>query len=173
MFFAVSALPQDPSGPEAYILDLQEYDYLQPLGALREGPVRNYLVPLGAVQKVRGVWAPRESERVSGERLAQTWQLDAGFTAAEVVDELEAQLGTDPSAELLFACGGVSCGSSVQWANRIFRERLLYGTQASQLYRAYALERDESAYRVLIYGSARSADRQFVHVEFLSLAPSS
>ncbi|MEL7046853.1 MAG: DUF4892 domain-containing protein, partial [Pseudomonadota bacterium] len=135
--------------------------------------LRNYLVPLGAVQKVRGVWAPRESERVSGERLAQTWQLDAGFTAAEVVDELEAQLGADPSAELLFACGGVSCGSSVQWANRIFRERLLYGTQASQLYRAYALERDESTYRVLIYGSARSADRQFVHVEFLSLAPAS
>ncbi len=173
MLLVHAAFAQELPDPESYLLNLQEYDYLQPLGALREGAVRNYLVPLGAVQKVRGVWAPRESERVSGERLAQTWQLDAGFTSAEIVEELEAQLGEDSSAELLFACGGVSCGSSVQWANRIFRERLLYGTQASQLYRVYALERDNSAYRVLIYGSARSADRQFVHVEFLSLAPAS
>ena len=82
-----------------------------------------------------------------------------------------------------FACEARACGSSVQWANRIFGERLLYGTEVSQRYRAFRLrtpaddgegtpigsEEGVAEARLLIYASARSSDRQYLRVELLWL----
>jgi hypothetical protein len=85
------------------------------------------------------------------------------------VAELGRSLDKDPRAELIFQCEARACGSSVQWANRIFNERLLYGTEESQRYRVYAVIAGDVSYRLLIYGSARSSDRQYLHAELLEL----
>lgn len=160
-------MAQEPSSAAGYMAYLQDEFYLQPIDEPIRHDVRYHLVPLGAVQKVRGKWGPRESERVTGRREAYTWRITDGFTVVDVVDDLDERLADDADAELRFRCGGISCGSSVQWANIVFNERLLYGTQDSQRYRVYALAEGGGEYRLLVYGAARTVDRQYLRVELL------
>ncbi|MEE4278063.1 MAG: DUF4892 domain-containing protein, partial [Halieaceae bacterium] len=107
-----------------------------------------------------------------GERQAFTWRITEGFTVDDVIGELAARVERADGSRLLFSCGGVSCGSSVQWANSVFDERLLYGTQDSQEYRVYALTDGDAEYRLMIYGAARTVDRQYLRVELLRVEPS-
>jgi hypothetical protein len=169
LVFTGTATAQEPSSAAAYLAYLQDQFFLQPIDEPIRSEVRYHLVPLGAVQKVRGKWAPRESERVTGTREAHTWRITEGFTVDDVVADLDARLEDDPDAEIRFRCGGISCGSSVQWANSVFDERLLYGTQDSQRCRVWALTEDGNEYRLLIYGAARTVDRQYLRVELLSV----
>jgi hypothetical protein len=136
---------------------------------MAEKKVRDYLIPLGAIEKIRGVWSPRESERHSGILRRFNWRVVDGYRSEELEAELAGLLDKDPRAELIFSCEARACGSSVQWANRIFNERLLYGTEESQRYRVYAVTVGETQYRMLIYASARSSDRQYLHAELLEL----
>lgn len=154
-------------GPQAYLEWLQSAPYLQLVDSQPEAPVSAYTVPLGAIQKIRGVWAPRRSERLSGARRSYTWRVEEGFSVAEVIAELDRRLALDGAAEIRFRCDARACGSSVQWANRIFGERLLYGTEASQRYRVLAFPAADRE-RLLIYGSARSNERQYLRVDLLT-----
>lgn len=155
--------------PQAYLALLDESFFLQQVEEPLSEPVQNHLVALGAMQKIRGVWSPRRSERVTGERVAYTWKIDEGFTIADALDVLDAALAGEGDTEALYTCTGVSCGSSVQWANRVFRERLLYGTQASQEYRAYRMTHADRSFRLLVYGAARTVDRQYLRAELLEV----
>ncbi|MEO0437261.1 MAG: DUF4892 domain-containing protein [Pseudomonadota bacterium] len=160
------------------------------LNAKREADARavvGYTVPLGAIQKIRGQWAPRKSERLSGTLHRYTWQVANGFSSGEVINDLVDELSSDVRFELIFTCEARACGSSVQWANRVFEERLLYGREVSQRYFVYKVveatdsvsaQEDESVLarpersgesvgRLLLYASARSTNRQYLHGEFL------
>jgi hypothetical protein len=130
--------------------------------------VVDYEIGLGAVQKIRGDWRLKHSERRSGQLQTYTWQIIDGFTSAEVARELSDVIEQDEQNELMFTCEGRACGPGVQWANRIFHQRLLYGVESQQQYRVYALNRSPR-YRLMIYNSARSTDRQYMHVELLRI----
>jgi hypothetical protein len=82
------------------------------------------------------------------------------------------ELESVADARILFSCDGRSCGKSVQWANRVFAEKLLYGREALQRYRAYALE-DPASHYIQIYSAARTADRQYLHLEIMTVNPPS
>jgi hypothetical protein len=160
---------QEATAPVNYLRALDDYPHLQSLDPMAEKKVRDYLIPLGAIEKIRGVWSPRESERHSGILRRFNWRVVDGYRSEELEAELAGLLDKDPRAELIFSCEARACGSSVQWANRIFNERLLYGTEESQRYRVYAVTVGETQYRMLIYASARSSDRQYLHAELLEL----
>jgi len=129
--------------------------------------VRDYEIGLGAIQKVRGSWVFKHSERQSGELVRYTWQITDGFTANEIMDEMTAALEGEP---VLFSCEGRACGPGVQWANRVFGERVLYGRDALQRYRVYGPgESGDGDYRLLLFSSARTADRQYLHAELLEI----
>ncbi len=132
--------------------------------------VRDYEIGLGAMEKVGGQWKFKLSDRNSGVLRRETWQLIDGFTSAEVMDELIATLEMDEQHQLLFSCDGRRCGQGVQWANRVFKERILYGREEMQRYRVYSLG-TPAQYRVLLFSAARTADRQYLHMEILKLAP--
>ena len=123
-------------------------------------------VPLGALKKVRGEWRFKNSERLSGLLIGYTWQIQDGFTASEVMMDIQDDLAADPAAEKLFNCVGRACGHSAQWANRVFRERVLYGREDMQRYSIYRLTGD-AEYRLLLYSAARTEDRQYLHMELL------
>lgn len=129
-------------------------------------PVDDYEIGLGAMKKIRGVWGLKHSERLSGERLTYTWQVLDGFTSIEVMAELLTSLNIENSAKLLFSCDGRACGHGSQWASKVFGQRILYGAGDAQRYRVYALGEDFSN-RLIIYSSARSSDRQYLHIELL------
>ncbi len=73
-------------------------------------------------------------------------------------------------AELLFSCEGRSCGQGVQWANRVFHQPVLYGREELQQYRVYSVGKEARSILV-IYAAARTADRQYLHAEVLTLTP--
>lgn len=127
--------------------------------------VVDYEIGLGAMRKVRGAWSFKASERKSGELTRYTWQIVDGFSSNEVLEELEAGL---VNSKLLFSCEGRSCGQGVQWANRVFRERVLYGRDDLQRYRVYGAEDAASGdFRLLLFSSSRTADRHYLHAELL------
>ncbi|MEP5569628.1 MAG: DUF4892 domain-containing protein [Halioglobus sp.] len=129
--------------------------------------VVDHEIGLGAIQKVRGVWRFKTSERQTGRLIRYTWQITDGFTSSEVLAEIEAEVS---AAELLFSCEGRSCGQGVQWANRVFRERVLYGRDDLQKYRVYGPAQGPD-YRLILFSSARTADRQYLHAELLQITP--
>ena len=132
-----------------------------------EQAVIDHEVGLGALQKVRGIWRFKSSERLTGTLTRYTWQVIDGFSSEEVFEQLVASVEEQPDARKLFDCYGLSCGHGSQWANRVFRQRILYGRNAAQHYRIYSLGANEE-YRLLIYAAVRTADRQYLHAELLS-----
>lgn len=161
------ALPAHAESPQQLLERFDAYPHAQALKS-SAAPVVDYEIGLGAMQKSRGAWRFKHSERQSGELQRYTWQIIDGFTSSEILQELESSLSPE---ELIFSCDGRSCGQGVQWANRVFQERLLYGRDDLQQYRVYGSDTDEGAYRLLFFSSSRTADRQYLHAEFLDIQP--
>ena len=172
-FTAVIALllaagsPVFAAAPEALLTQLDEYPHAVQV-AMSDSVVLDYEVPLGALKKVRGVWQFKDSERYSGRLLRYTWQIVDGFSSREIMEELQGRIAANPDNTLLFECEGRACGQAAQWANRVFRQRLLYGREDLQRYGIYGVGA-QAQYRLMIYSSARTADRQYLHVDLLLL----
>ena len=146
---------------------LNGFPHAQPV-AFSEAQVRDYEVGLGAIRKVGGAWTFKSSKRFDGLLTSYTWQIVDGFTSLEVLDELEATIRERSRGELLFGCDGRACGPGVQWANRVFHQRVLYGQEELQRYRVYAVG-DDPFDLLLVYSGARTADRQYLHAELLAV----
>ncbi len=132
----------------------------------RSGPDQvDYLLGLGALQKVRGLWRHKDSETISGELLRLTWEVDPGYTAGEGYEWLRERL--PESAALLFECEGRQCGSSAQWASRVFEERLLYGHDDRQRYGVWRYEDDEGMWTIVLYASDRANRRHYIRMDLL------
>jgi hypothetical protein len=153
--------------PEALLQQTNEYPHARTID-FGQKAVIDYEVGLGAIQKTGGAWRFKHSERFSGYLTSYTWQIVDGFTSLEVLDELVTAIEAMDASELLFDCEARSCGPSVQWANRVFHQRVLYGTEKLQRYRVYSVE-DDGRYLVIIYASARTADRQYLHAALLKV----
>ena len=165
--FAGSVASAAESTFEILLGQLSEFPHTKQI-AFTEQQVIDHEVGLGAIQKVRGEWRFKDSERLTGTLLSYTWQIVDGFTSAAVMDELLGSLAKEEGAISLFECKGRACGKGVQWANRIFSERVLYGREDLQQYRVYAFQA-ESAYRLVGYSAARTADRQYLRVDLIRI----
>ncbi len=151
--------------PEALLQQLNDYPHAQQVDFV-EKDVIDHEVGLGMIKKVRGVWQFKKSERLSGHLLRYTWQIIDGFTSREVMEELVGLVQGRDGAQLLYECEGRSCGRAAEWANRVFGQRILYGREDLQRYQAFSLT-DGAGYRLAIYSAARTAERQYLHVDLL------
>jgi hypothetical protein len=156
------------STPLQLAQQLNDYPHAQIIDFVEEDVI-DYEIGLGAIQKISGAWKFKHSERFSGKLTRFTWQIVDGFSSIEVMDELRSRVAQLNAAEPLFSCEGRGCGRGVQWANRVFQQRLLYGREDRQRYVVYSFADPRSL--LVIYASARSADRQYLHVEVLDIAP--
>ena len=152
---------------DALLLDLNAYPHATQISHF-EKEVIDHEIGLGAVRKIRGEWRFKESERLSGTLLSYTWQVVDGFTSAQVLEKLLNSVEGKEEASLLFKCQGRACGQGAQWANKVFRERVLYGREDLQRYVVYALSNGAS-YRLVAYSAARSEDRQYLRVDLLRI----
>lgn len=125
-------------------------------------------VGLGAMQKLRGEWRFKQSERFSGALQRYTWAIENGFRAEDEMQKFVQAVLQVAGAEQLFGCDGRACGQAAQWANRVFNERELYGKEDLQHYRVFALHGTPES-RLLVYSAERTEDRQYLHVELLTL----
>lgn len=163
----VENVAESSDSPEELLARFDAYPHAEMIDSASESVI-DYEIGLGAIQKSRGAWKLKRSERLTGDLQTYTWQIVDGFTSREVAEELSEIIESTPGSTLLFGCESRACGPGVQWANRVFKQRLLYGQESQQRYRVYSLAR-EPGYRLLIYNSARTADRQYLHVELLKL----
>jgi hypothetical protein len=168
LLYAGTVSAEDGS-PEALLRHLDESPQVRQI-AFSSEEVVDLEIGLGAIQKVRGVWRFKHSERLSGTLLSYTWQIGNGYRAVEVMAQLLESVGQIEGATNLFSCDGRACGRAVEWANRVFEERVLYGREDKQQYRVYAFE-GEQAGRLIVYSAERTADRQYLHAELLLIAP--
>ena len=158
----------DQDSPVLLLQQLDEFPHARQVD-FSQKQVIDYEVGLGAIQKVRGTWQFKDSERRSGKLTRYTWQIVDGFTSLEVMQELESELQQRESLQALFQCEGRACGSGAQWANRVFHQRILYGREGLQQYAVYRLD-EAMEYRLSIFSAARTADRQYLHVELLEVS---
>ena len=129
----------------------------------------DYLLGLGALQKIGGRWRHKHSEAKVGELTRFTWQINDGFTAVEAYEWLRAQLPGE--AELRFSCQGRACGSSAQWAHRVFQERLLYGHDDRQRYGVWRWQQGEAVWHAVFYAVDRANRRHYLHLDLLQVVP--
>jgi hypothetical protein len=130
------------------------------------GPVQqDYLVGLGALQKIGGKWRHKQSERVSGDLLSYTWQINEAYTSDEAFLWMVESL--PESAVLLFECVGRNCGSSAQWASRVFDERVLYGHDERQRYGAWRVQSGGLDTIVVLYASDRANRKHYLRLDIL------
>lgn len=165
--FLLQGVSAQGASPETLLQQFDAYPHAVRIG-YDVTPVVDHEIGLGDMRKVRGVWGFKSSERQSGELTRYTWQITDGFTANEVLAEMESALDQDT---LLFSCDGRSCGKGAQWANRVFGERLLYGRDDAQRYRAYGVDDGPEAYRLVLFSSSRTSERQYLRAELLKIAP--
>lgn len=161
----VSAQSRGPVDPVNLLRELDEYPHSRQVDHV-EKPVIDHEIGLGAIQKFRGAWGFEDSERVSGELTSYTWQILDGFTSIEVMQDWLDLVEEELDSSLLHKCEGRACGHPAQWANRVFGQRVLYGRQDLQRYQVFKLD-GESDYRLVVYASARTSDRQYLHVSLL------
>lgn len=159
----------DSPGIQSLLQQVDDYPHTQQID-FSEREVIEHEVGLGAIQKLRGEWHFKHSERLSGTLLSYTWLIRNGFSSAEEMAQLLKSVAQIDGSKELFSCDGRACGRAVQWANQAFNERVLYGREDLQRYRVYALQGATDA-RLLTYSAERSADRQYLHVELLLIAP--
>jgi hypothetical protein len=132
----------------------------------QESRTTDYLLGLGALQKIGGRWRHKHSEDLRGELQNTTWQIAEGFTAEEGFDWYRQQI--PDSAELLFECEGRSCGSSAQWANRVFSERVLYGHDERQHYAVWRWQEQDVSLTLVMYAVDRANRRHFLRMDLLA-----
>lgn len=153
---------------EALLNRLDEYPHSKRISYFRKD-VFDHEIGLGAMQKIRGEWRFKHSERLSGTLVSYTWQIVDGFTSAQVMKQLLDEIEGDETASRIFFCEGRACGNGAEWANRVFNESVLYGTADLQRYAVYGLKGDPEA-RLVAFSAARTEDRQYLRAELLLIA---
>lgn len=168
-FLNISSVVAVAGNPESLLRQLDESPNTRQI-AFSSKEVVDHEIGLGAIQKVRGVWRFKHSERLSGTLISYTWQIGNGYRAAEVMAQLLDSVAEIEGASNLFSCDGRACGRAVEWANRVFEQRVLFGREDKQQYRVVSLEGAQAA-RLIVYSGERTADRQYLHAELFLIAP--
>jgi Domain of unknown function (DUF4892) len=164
----IGALNAASPAPLALLENLDASSHTRQI-AFSKRDVLDHEIGLGAIQKVRGEWRFKHSERLSGSLISYTWQIVDGLSSAQVLTELLDSVAELEGASSRFTCKGRACGQGVQWANRVFREQVLYGREDLQQYQVYAVQGVPS-YRLIAYSTRRTVDRQYLHVDLLRIA---
>jgi len=168
LLFSVRSMSADIASVEQLVLQLDAYPHAVAIEGSQEQTI-DHEVGLGSLRKAAGSWRFKSSERLSGLLQRTTWQIVDGFTSSEVLSELENSVAQLPDQALLFSCEGRACGSGSQWASRVFGQRILYGRDDEQRYRVYRISEGQTEFRLVIYASARTADRQYLHADLLKI----
>ncbi|MCV6591019.1 MAG: DUF4892 domain-containing protein [Marinobacterium sp.] len=128
----------------------------------RVGPAPDYRWVLGALEKVNNVLSAESEQRLTGQLTRISYRIPAGVLPQEAYDYIRKQL-LQRGAEERFRCEGRACGSSNEWANRVFRYARLYGVERSQRYSAWQLNNVS----VALYAVQRGNKRVYLHLDLL------
>lgn len=123
--------------------------------------------PQGSIRRISGTLRYEREVAAQGQLNAVTYELPRTHTANEVFAQARAALQAQ-DAELLYWCVGRECGSSSLWANAVFDNATLYGSDAEQTYALMRLAAPRQDSLVALYSITRGNKRAYLHAELLA-----
>ncbi len=125
-----------------------------------------YQVPLGILQRSSGRASPEKSLRVTGKLSKLLYEIPSGFSGDEIENYFIQQFDRAGFDEL-FSCDGRACGSSNDWANDVFGNRVLYGPSQNQYLMVYADNSRHPVNYFVCYIITRGNGRLYGYLEIL------
>lgn len=128
----------------------------------------HYLLPLGRVKedRVAGRVQPSRFDRLQGDLIALTWRLESDLTLLDAKRQVDDYLSA-LNADRLFYCESRDCGESFSWANQIFQQPVLFGSDRNQ-YLWVVQDRGQPRYHVF-YLIERPNRRIYLHEDTLTV----
>lgn len=122
-------------------------------------------VALGILQRESGIARPEQSQIVQGSLGKSLYEIPREFSGEAVFQFFERQF-SEKGYQPLFDCFGRACGSSNDWANDIFGNRLLYGPVQNQFYTVFRQQGgDQLSPFISVYVITRGNRRLYAYVE--------
>jgi hypothetical protein len=127
--------------------------------------------PQGSIRRISGTLRYEREVAARGQLTAVTYELPATHSANEVFANARTALQAQ-DAELLFWCVGRDCGSSSLWANAVFDNATLTGSDDEQTYALLRLAAPRQDTLLALYSITRGNKRAYLHAEmFAANAP--
>ena len=124
------------------------------------------IYPQGTIRRISGRLRYEREVLAEGDLTAITYQLPATHSATDVFTEAREALQKQ-DAQLLYWCQGRECGSSSLWANSVFGNSTLYGSDDQQAYARLRLAEPRHDSVVALYSITRGNRRAYLQVEQL------
>lgn len=132
----------------------------------KEAAEQERIYPQGAIRRISGKLRYEREVAAQGAFTALTYELPRSHSANEVFrtarEALQAQ-----QAELLYWCEGRECGSSSLWANAVFDNAILTGSDDQQAYVLMRLAEPQQDSLLALYSITRGNRRAYLHAELL------
>lgn len=134
--------------------------------SFKEAADQERIYPLGSIRRISSRLRYEREVAAQGQLTSLTYELPRTHGADEVFaaarEALQAQ-----GAELLYWCQGRECGSSSLWANAVFDQSTLYGSDDQQAYVLMRLAAPRQNSLLALYSITRGSKRAYLHVELL------
>jgi hypothetical protein len=130
--------------------------------------VPEYRFVTGQVSSIGAQVRTDQAFIVAGKLTKVTYEIPRVHKTLEIMQYYQTQF-QNLRAKTLFYCEGLNCGSSNDWANEIFRERILYGPDRFQFYIATTFALEGRQFAVAVYTTRRGNQRVYAHVEQIEL----
>lgn len=147
-------LPVLPRAAHAEIVDYRDTANLE----------RRY--PQGEIRRISGQLRLERAVLAEGRLRALTYRLPDGHAPEEALAKARSAL-LDQGAQLLYWCEGRECGSSNLWANAVFDNAKLYGSDEKQSYLLLRLAEPNANSLLALYGITRGNRRVYLQAEQL------
>ena len=125
------------------------------------------IYPQGAIRRISGTLRYEREVAAQGQLTAVTYELPRTHSANEVFAKARGDLQAK-DAELLYWCVGRECGSSSLWANAVFANATLTGSDDEQTYALLRLVEPRQDSLLAIYSITRGNKRAYLHAELLN-----
>ena len=125
------------------------------------------IYPQGAIRRISGTLRYEREVAAQGQLTAVTYELPRTHTANEVFAKARGDLQAQ-NAELLYWCVGRECGSSSLWANAVFANATLTGSDDQQTYALLRLAEPLQDSLLALYSITRGNKRAYLHAELLN-----
>lgn len=132
--------------------------------SFKDTPSIERIYPQGAIRRISGNLRYEREVAGTGQLTRVTYELPATHSASEVFARARESLLTQ-NAQLLYWCVGRECGSSSLWANAVFTNATLTGSDEQQAYALLRLAAPQHDSLVALYSITRGNKRAYLHAE--------
>ena len=120
--------------------------------------------PLGSIRKISGQLRFDGQVSARGNATSVTYELPPEHSATQAFTDVREALQKQ-GAQLLFWCQARDCGESSLWANEVFGNAKLYGSDNEQAYLLLRLAAPKDNTLVALYSITRGNRKAYLHVE--------